>query len=136
MIAVDTNVVVRLLVNDDAGQARRARALFEREEVFLTSTVLLETEWVLRGAFGFAAPQIEGYLRALLGLPGVSTERPAVVARALDGYAAGLDFADALHLLLSAPGGTGEEPRVFHTFDSRLRQRAAKHLPSAPTAAP
>jgi predicted nucleic-acid-binding protein len=44
LVAVDTNVVVRLLVNDDAAQAGRARALFEREQVFVSPTVLLETE--------------------------------------------------------------------------------------------
>lgn len=54
MVAVDTNVLVRLLVNDDARQARRARALFEREEIFISPTVLLESEWVLRSAYGLA----------------------------------------------------------------------------------
>jgi hypothetical protein len=49
MFAVDTNVVVRYLVNDNAAQAARARRLVEREDIFVPLTVLLETEWVLRG---------------------------------------------------------------------------------------
>ena len=42
MIAIDTNVVVRFLVNDDPEQATRARRLIEAEDVFLSTTVLLE----------------------------------------------------------------------------------------------
>lgn len=135
MVAVDTNVVVRFLVNDDKAQARRARALFEREEVFIATTVLLETEWVLRGAYGFAPEQIATYLRGLLGLPVARTERPLQLALALDAYSAGLDFADALHLLLAATGAD-VRPRVFYSFDIRLRRRASKHLPGVQTAAP
>lgn len=51
MIAIDTNVLVRLLVRDDDVQARRAVALFEQNEIYVCKTVLLETEWVLR--FGY-----------------------------------------------------------------------------------
>lgn len=136
MIAVDTNVVVRLLVNDDAAQARRARALFERERVFVSPTVLLEAQWVLRSAYGLASGQVLGHLRALLGLPGVTTDRPHAVADALDASENGLDFADALHMLLSAGPGPSDKPRVFYSFDTRLRRRAARLLPGVPTAAP
>jgi predicted nucleic-acid-binding protein len=136
MIAVDTNVVVRLLVNDDAGQARRARGLFERERVFIAPTVLLETEWVLRGAYGLAPARIVRLLQALLGLPGVVTDRPQALADALGACDNGMDFADALHLLLSADSTPGESARAFYSFDLRLRQRAARLLPGLPTAAP
>jgi len=136
MVVIDTNVLVRLLVNDDAGQARRARALFEREQVFISPTVLLESEWVLRSAYGLASARIIGLLRAVLGLPGVTTDRPQALAEALDACDKGLDFADALHMLLSAHAGPGDRPRVFYSFDIRLRQRAARHLPALPTAAP
>ena len=108
--------------------------MFERKEVFIATTVLLETEWVLRGAYGFAPEQIETFLRGLLGLPVARTERPLQLALALDAYSAGLDFADALHLL--AATGADVKPRVFYSFDIRLRRRASKHLPGVQTAAP
>jgi len=130
MVTIDTNVVVRFLVNDDPAQARRARALLEREEVFISPTVLLEAQWVLRGAHGFDVPEILGFLRALLGLPGVSTQAPAQVALALEAYGAGLDFADALHLLLN------HEAQPFFTFDKPLRQRASRVVPSLRVASP
>ncbi len=48
MLAIDTNVIVRYLVADDREQARRARELIDGGRVFIATTVLLETEWVLR----------------------------------------------------------------------------------------
>ena len=77
MIALDTNVVVRLLVNDDAAQARRARRLVEAGDVFVALSVLLETEWVLRYTYGLEAEEIPRLMRNLLGLPGVNAEDPA-----------------------------------------------------------
>lgn len=131
MVALDTNVVVRLLVNDDATQARRARALLAAgHEVRLPVTVLLEAEWVLRSAYGYPAPLVMTYLRALLGLPGVSTDNAAAVAAAITACEQGLDFADALHLALS--GGAER----FYTFDANLRRRAARAMPGVQVSAP
>jgi len=48
MLAVDTNLLVRIVANDDPEQVRRATSLFETERIFVPKTVLLETEWVLR----------------------------------------------------------------------------------------
>jgi predicted nucleic acid-binding protein len=114
MIAIDTNVLVRLLVGDEPAQARRARRLVEKSDVFVCASVLLETEWVLRSAYRFEADAISAAFRAVLGLPNVVPESPATLAQALDGYDAGLDFADALHLA-SSHGAA-----AFYTFDRRL----------------
>jgi len=120
VIAVDTNVVVRLLVDDDPGQSRRARALFETQTVFVAPTVLLETEWVLRGAYELGRSAIAGSLRKLLGLERVRVANAQVIAAALEWFEAGLDLADALHLALS------EEAERFVTFDARLAKRASR----------
>jgi predicted nucleic-acid-binding protein len=50
MLAVDANIIVRLLTNDERAEAARAKILLAENEVFVATTVLLETEWVLRGA--------------------------------------------------------------------------------------
>jgi predicted nucleic-acid-binding protein len=120
VIALDTNVVVRFLVNDDAAQARRARALIETNPVFVPVTVLLETEWVLRGGYKLPRTEVARLLRALLGLPDLATEDPQRIALALDWHAAGIDFADALHLAWS-PGA-----ERFATFDEKLVKAAKK----------
>lgn len=120
MIAVDTNVVVRLLVADDASQAARARRLFEREQVLVVETVLLETEWVLRGFYRLEREVIVRLLRGLLGLPRVTLDHPQRVAQVLANYAAGFDFADALHLAQSASTDR------FVSFDEPLIKRSTR----------
>lgn len=119
MRGIDTNVVVRFLVGDDKHQAQKARAAFEAGDIFVATTVLLETEWVLRGAYGFAPGRVAEALMGLAGLPGVVVEEPAALALALDWMSEGMDFADALHLA-KANGCT-----AFLTFDRRLTGRAA-----------
>lgn len=58
VIAVDTNVVVRLLARDDETQYQASRALFETQEIFIPDTVVLELEWVLRYACDFLPAEI------------------------------------------------------------------------------
>lgn len=120
MIAVDTNVLVRFITNDDAAQAKRARLLIEAGPVFVAKTVLLELEWVLRGAYGLDRPTILKAVRGLLGLPALTAEDELNVARAVEWYEAGLDFADALHLASSG------QQRAFATFDQSMRKRASR----------
>lgn len=119
VIAVDTNVLVRLLTGDDPAQAERAAALFRSEQVLVPKTVLLETEWVLRYSYELAPAVILEAFRKLLGLPNVTAEDAPAVAEALVGYAGGMDFADALHL------ASARSAESFATFDARLTKRAA-----------
>lgn len=118
MIAVDTNVLVRYVTHDDPVQGPKAmRVLDDPQGVFVSKTVMLELEWVLRAAFRLSREAIETALLAVAGLPRVSLENPEQVAQALDGYRQGLDFADALHYASSHPA-TG-----FHTFDAQFARR-------------
>lgn len=81
MRAIDTNVVVRFLTGDDPAQAARARRLIEAGEIFVATSVLLESEWVLRSGYGFATERIVPALREFAGLPGVTLEDPLLAAR-------------------------------------------------------
>lgn len=118
MIAVDTNVLVRLVTGDDPEQTRRAAALFASERILVAKTVLLECEWVLRYSYGFDSAAIRDAFEKLLGLAQVQMEDALVVDDALALYARGMDFADALHV---ASSRTAE---AFVTFDVRLCKRA------------
>lgn len=131
MLAVDADVVVRFLVADDPEQHKRAVALFRRHDIWLSKTVLLETEWVLRSAFGFEPAEIEQALRKLMALPRVRCEDSSASSSALDGVAAGLNFADALHLRSSLGADEG-----FATFDTRFAKLARKLWPAAKLVAP
>ena len=120
MIAVDTNVVVRLLTRDDAAQFARAAALFASDEIWIAKTVLLETEWVLRSLYHYKPAQVEAAVRGLVGLPNVSVEDGAAIARAFQLLSAGLDLADALHV--ACPG----EAESFATFDDQVVKHAKR----------
>lgn len=120
MIAVDTNVLIRLITDDDPAQVRRARRLFEHNRMWIAKTVVLETEWVLRSLYGFGPEAIAAALTTLAGLANVEIEDRAVVAKAITWMGQGLDFADGLHLA-SCPAG-----HDFVTFDARLVRRATR----------
>lgn len=126
MIAVDTNVLVRLVTNDDPVQSAGAARLFVEQDVFVSRTVLLELEWVLRGAYELSPASIRTAFDRLMSVSSVTVEDTAAVARALTWFAGGMDFADALHLA-SAP----ELVTEFHTFDKPFARRARK-LDTAP----
>ena len=120
MLAVDTNIVVRLLVNDDARQGAAARRLFESDEIWIGVTVLLETAWVLESVYDLSADETVKALQRLLGLPNVRAEDPGAVAAALDAAGRGLELTDALHLMRT-PGDA-----EFVTFDRALAKRGKK----------
>jgi predicted nucleic acid-binding protein len=121
MLAIDTNLIVRYLTGDHPEQSARAKALIENKDVFVCISVLLETEWVLRSTYGYAAGLLAKALREFAGLPHVTIENPGSVAQALDWVDSGMDFADALHLAKAV----GCE--AFVTFDQRF-VRAANRL--------
>ncbi len=129
MIAIDTNLVVRLLTGDDKLQFNKTLALFEAEDIYITETVILESEWVLRHAYGFSREAIGIALGKLCGLPSVYLSQPGPMLLAVEWLAQGLDFADALHLALS------QESERFYTFDAKFA-RKAKGLGKPPVLQP
>ena len=114
MRAVDTNVVVRYLTGDHPEEAARAKAAIDVGYVIVSTTVMLETEWVLRSVYGLAGKEVAAALRAFAGLPDVSVENPVLLAEALDRVDKGMDFADALHL------GSAARCDAMLTFDRRF----------------
>src|SRR5882757_8086321 len=98
MTAVDTNILVRLLTDDDPKQGAAARSLFARESIWIAKTVLLETAWVLRSLYRFEKGAIRDAFTKLLGLENVQAEDESSVAAALALTVHGIEFADAMHL--------------------------------------
>ena len=120
MIALDTNVVVRFVVNDDHEQAQRARRLVAAAPVLLTTTVVLETEWVLRTVYGIDRSEVHKSLIAFCGLANVTLSEPRLVMGGLKLFGLGLDLADALHLVGS------DRAERFASFDRDLRRIAGR----------
>lgn len=129
MRAIDTNVLVRFLTGDDPDQAALARSVIERGPVYVSSTVLLETAWVLRSVYSVAPGDIAAALRRFGGLANAVLDEPARIAQALDWVDQGLDVADALHLAKAV------QCEALLTFDTRLI-RAADGLIAIPVRHP
>ena len=100
MIALDTNVLVRFLVEDDAAQHRRAAQLIERasrEELplLVTDVVLCELVWVLDYSYRVDRARLIAVLRELLSARQLLIVSRDTIARAVDAFASGRgDFAD------------------------------------------
>ena len=120
MLAIDTNVVVRCLVDEHPEQCRRARALVVAASVFPSATVLLETEWILRGVIGLGRRATLTALRDFIDLPTVFVENEAATIQACEWAEQGMDFANALHLANAA------NCEAFMSFDKKLAKSAAK----------
>ncbi|MEW6426872.1 MAG: type II toxin-antitoxin system VapC family toxin [Thermodesulfobacteriota bacterium] len=118
MIAIDTNLLVRFLTRDERLQHGKAEEIIRSDSIFIPTTVLLETEWVLRFSYGYPPDSIIDSFRKLLGLANVTTTDPDLVAQAIDWHGRGLDFADALHL--AASRGCDQ----FVTFDAAFVRKA------------
>ena len=131
MIALDTNILARYLLDDEPAQARAARRLLAeaKSEYWIPVTVVLELAWVLRKA---DAPRrlVKERLRDLLSLRNVRAQNADLVFQALRWAAQGMDLADALHLVLS-----GKAER-FATFDEALVKQARKLGAQPPVSAP
>ena len=112
MVVVDTNILVRFAVNDDPKQVAQARRAIGSQDIWIGVTVLLELEWVLRSRYAYERFEILSFLRQLLTTDSVQVEDEAQVANALDWFADGADFADALHL------ARGRARGVMLTFDT------------------
>jgi len=121
MIAVDTNILVRLLTRDDVRQYKKAYALLETQDVFIADTVVLETEWVLRYGYDFSVDAICDALIKLFGLATVRLANPRAVALAIAWHREGVDFADALHL------SNCQSCEALYTFDKAFAAKARGH---------
>lgn len=117
MIAVDTNIIVRLLTQDDEQQYSKSLRLFQEQDIFIPDTVILETEWVLRFAH-FKPAEICEAFRNLFGLPNVQLTKESAIAQVLQWHENGLDFADALHLVQS------QHCSAIYTFDDKFVKRS------------
>lgn len=122
-ITVDTNVLVRVLLNDDAAQADSARRLLDRAELIaIPLPVLCELVWVLRRLYRRPVADVLTAVEAVLRTERVVVDAPAVEA-GLEALRRGGDFADGVAAHTGAAlGGT-----VFASFDvNAVRLRLAQ----------
>jgi len=122
MAAADTNVLLRLLLDDDDAQARAARA-FQRTHapLFVSHVVLAELAWVLVSAYGFSRDRLRAVVEMLVDTDGITLQEPNVVRAALAGFRSSLaDFSDCLILAVAESAAAGP----LATFDRKLGRLA------------
>ena len=128
MTALDTNILVRFAVRDDAEQFRRADRLLRTpgHTFYVADVVLVELAWVLRRVYRATRPDVLNQILLLLDVDTFVVDDPAVVRAAADRYAAGrCDFAD--YLLAERSRASGCD-RVA-TFDRKLSAEPHFFLP-------
>jgi predicted nucleic-acid-binding protein len=122
MRALDTNVLARSFVDDadDAHAAKQRPAAIAAlaERAFVSVTVSLELEWVMREFYELPARDVSCVLRALASIEHITLEDRDAVPVAVDAVDKGLDVADALHVSRSSRASG------FATLDRRLAKRA------------
>ena len=130
MPALDTNVLVRYVVQDDSGQLAAARRLIDRcvaegLSLFIPVTVALELEWVLRSSFGYGKDDVLHTLSNLFSASELSFESERALEVALQLYREGsANFADCLHIASATEAG--EQP--LWTFDKSAAKVAGAQL--------
>ena len=123
MIAVDTNIVLRLILGDDDRQVAAIRSLAERAALHISLTAMLETGWVLASRYRMTRDDVADALASLLALEGVDIAQSDLVRWAIERYRAGADWADVIHLASSS------KSEAFATLDRRLARQAGPNPP-------
>ena len=129
MIGLDTNVLVRYVMQDDAKQAAQATKLVESfsadDPGFVSIVSIVELGWVLSSSYGLTRAQVAEGLDALLRTKEIIVDRAEHVIKALRVFKSGsADFADCL----IASGSTAAGCSATMTFDQRAAKSAGMTL--------
>ena len=133
MIALDTNILARAIATEvGAGSATKAQELRAKkllssgQDMYVPITVIVELEWVLRGAYDMPRKDIAAVFDDMLSIENITVDRAAAVTQAVDWYRHGLDFSDALHL---AQAGLCSGLATFDTRFARASRRLGLRPP-------
>jgi len=128
MLAVDTNVLIRLFVDDNTLQHQTVKSFFSEldpsERVFVSLVVTTELVWVLESVYGFSKERISDAIDLLLETGQVSLQKSIAVYFATQLYRKGADFADALISALAEDAGCS----ATLTLDKRAIKKAGMTL--------
>jgi predicted nucleic-acid-binding protein len=126
MIAIDTNVLVRVLTRDDLRQFEVAMRFLTQNDCRVQTSIVLELEWVLRSVHHYSPTQIADAFEVLFETRGLSIDEPERLGKAVDGLRHGMEFTDAYHLAGAIDCSS------FATFDRPLIKRAARVFDQPP----
>ncbi len=119
IVAVDTNIMIRLAVQDDEVHYKKVLALLREHDFYISKTVQLEMEWVLRSRYKQSRQNIADFFTLLLQKTKIICENEDELMNAISWYRLGADFADAMHLATI-------KDRRFYTFDASFCKQAIR----------
>lgn len=129
MTGLDTNVLVRYIMQDDASQAAKATRLVDdlttEDPGFVSVVCVVELSWVLSRCYDLSRAQVAQAIEILLRAKQLVVDQAEHVARALRAFVAGgADFADCLIERISAAAGCSQTM----TFDAKAAKHAGMSL--------
>jgi len=131
MLAIDTNVLVRLFVDDDSRQHATVKKFFKNLDesglVYVSLVAITELVWVLESVFELSKEQITEILTSLLESQQVTCQNSVAIYYALQSYSKGADFADTLIAALAKDAGCSKTL----TFDKGAVKKAGMSLLSS-----
>ena len=124
MLALDTNALVRLVVEDEEKQSEKARLIVNGaekagERIIILTEVLVETVWVLESVYKCTRDEIKHFLRTLTQTSVFTFSEPSVIASAILDYGKGADFADSVIV----EDALYHKARTLFSFDKKLQKR-------------
>lgn len=119
MIALDTNLLLRFVLEDDAQLASAARRLIQQSDCWINLVTAAEVGRVLLSVYGSSRDEVVDAMRRLISQPNIEFESEQRLEEALTGVEAGLDWDDALLWAATPPNLT------VMTFDKVFAKRAA-----------
>jgi predicted nucleic-acid-binding protein len=120
-IVIDTNLLIRYLVNDDARKAQIVDTLLKKAgkgdvHIHMPSIVVAELVWVLESFYKMETAEIADLVDSILNTPGLTVSDDAIVRSALKRYRTkGVDLVDAWIVAFAQDKGANE----IHTFDKK-----------------
>jgi len=120
-IVIDTNLLIRYLINDDIRKAQIVDALLKKAgtgdiHIFMPSIVAAELIWVLESFYNMESDEIANIVDAILNTPGLTVSDDSIVRSALKRYRTkGVDLVDAWIAAFAQEKGVHE----IHTFDKK-----------------
>lgn len=121
MVAVDTNIVVRLLIQDDIKQFKLLETFLKDKSLYIPKTVVLETVWVLDHLYDLPKAKIHSLLSDFFQVKHAVFEDEDTIESALKLYGEGFGFADALHY------ASANLAKIYLSFDKKFVNKARQH---------
>ena len=124
MIALDTSVLARLILRDNAAELQAAADFIAGRACSVSWSVLVELSWVLERSARLPREEVAAALAMIGAVDQITVPDDEALAWAVERYAQGADFADMIHLVSAIPGSA-----AFASFDRKLDRQAGSDKP-------